>query len=74
MDLHCLLRLGVVPSGGGGGAAGGRCTLLPAETDSDCFPFLIHSNDKTIGPGLLLHSVILGIPHDIQPTLSAGAK
>ena len=49
--LHCLLRLGVLPSGGGGGGQQeADASYYLAEAESVCLPSLIHSYDNTIGP------------------------
>ena len=48
-DLHCLLWLGVVPSGRGGGEQGADASYYPAEAESVCFLSLIHSYGNAIG-------------------------
>ena len=71
LTLSAPFRCGAI--GGGGGVAGDRCTLLPGRDRDVGFPSLIHSYDNTIGPWLVAAFCNI-IQHNIQPTLSAGAR
>ena len=71
LTLSAPVRCGAI--GGGGGQQEVDAPYYPAETESVCFPSLIHSCDNTIDPWLIAPFGNI-IQDNIQPTLSAGAR